>query len=204
MDNMDDDEQRTMTRFMQMMNDLRSSDRKHIDFGDNLFRLTDVTTTAPPIDLFPERDDSWSIIWYIASFSGLIAFFLIVSCSEWCCRLHVRGPAQPPASTTVRPTSSSHGSQATSFQIQETPPPAYDLFAPPSYESVRRASAVGGANTSQYEKSEFDVYVVPVHAICMLQSEPVVDNTRGHCHTVEDDPPSYISVQMTTNTDSTS
>lgn len=49
LDNMDDDEQRTMTRFMQMINDLRSSDRKHIDFGDNLFRLTDVTTTAPPI-----------------------------------------------------------------------------------------------------------------------------------------------------------
>lgn len=88
--------------------------------------------------------DSWSVVWYIASFSGLIAFFLVVSCSEWCCRKGSSpSPAYPPPNVPPSPTPSSM-----------TPPPDYELFAPPSYDLVQ-------ADTEK--KDFFEVYVVPVH-----------------------------------------
>ncbi|XP_063921991.1 uncharacterized protein LOC135136565 isoform X2 [Zophobas morio] len=111
--------------------------------------------------------DSWSVVWYIASFGGLIVFFLIVSCSEWCCRRAIRNSQQNcsrNAPTTASPS------------VPDTPPPSYDQFAPPSYESICL-----GRNRSG-EKSEYDIYVVPVHTLGSL-----VESRR------EDEPPSYLS-----------
>ncbi|KAF5283178.1 hypothetical protein FQR65_LT02690 [Abscondita terminalis] len=117
-----------------------------------------------------ENEDSnfqpWSILWYIGSFGGLIAFFLVVSCSEWCCRTRLRGRnSQTTSSNSPNP--------------NDVPPPAYDLFAPPSYESLCRPNG---------EKGEYDVYVVPVHT---LRS---ISEAQGTADNVLDSPPSY-SVQ---------
>ncbi|XP_022916163.1 uncharacterized protein [Onthophagus taurus] len=112
--------------------------------------------------------DSWSLVWYIASFGGLVAFFLVVSCSEWCCRKHVREQQSRRGLSSPSPSLST-----------ESPPPSYELFAPPSYESLNAAGSS--------EKSEFDVYVVPVHAIGSLVDENV---TRQR----EEDPPSYNAI----------
>ncbi|KAJ8680037.1 hypothetical protein QAD02_015824 [Eretmocerus hayati] len=72
--------------------------------------------------------DPWSIVWYIGSFGGLVAFFLIVSCSEWCCR---RG---------ARPLSVPYTQRGEVLNAQplndSSPPPPYHLFAPPPYDSV--------------------------------------------------------------------
>ncbi|KAF7264648.1 hypothetical protein GWI33_022822 [Rhynchophorus ferrugineus] len=109
--------------------------------------------------------DTWSIIWYIASFGGLILFFLIVSCSEWCCRRNARRGCQRQNAQTVVPV------------VPDTPPPSYDQFAPPSYEELW----VGSSRQAKSEKTEYDVYVVPVHAF-----GPIIETAR-----TEDSPPSY-------------
>lgn len=127
---------------------------------------SDATATANDDDAF----DSWSVVWYIASFGGLIGFFLVVSCSEWCCRKHIRDsqPRTSPAAATSVPSSPS-----------ESPPPAYDLFAPPSYDSL--------TSSPNNEKREYDIYVVPVHAIgSLVESE----NAR------QENPPSYSSINI--------
>ncbi|CAH0556141.1 unnamed protein product [Brassicogethes aeneus] len=105
--------------------------------------------------------ESWSVVWYIASFGGLVAFFLVVSCSEWCCRRN--------ASRNCRSSSDS-----TRQVAPDVPPPSYEQFAPPPYESL---TLKGG------EKSEFDVYVVPVEAMSSLM--------RNNGGNIEDAPPSY-------------
>lgn len=105
----------------------------------------------------------WSILWYIGSFGGLIAFFLVVSCSEWCCRSHARRRGSG-NSTCPTPTPS------------EAPPPAYDLFAPPSYESLC---------SSNGEKSDYQVYVVPVHTM-----ETITEDTILQTNTYPNPPPS--------------
>lgn len=61
--------------------------------------------------------------------------------------------------------------------VAETPPPAYDLFAPPTYDSL----CTGGGTSS--EKGDFDVYVVPVHALNTLVNESERERQDG--------PPSY-------------
>lgn len=125
-------------------------------------------STHTNINLFPEPTeeptslDSWSVVWYIASFGGLIGFFLIISCSEWCCRKN-----RSPSSAYPRSSSSPVPSI-----VAETPPPSYDHFAPPSYDSL------SGRTT---EKGEFDVYVVPVHAL-----KPIMEGGAEG-----DTPPSY-------------
>lgn len=112
--------------------------------------------------------DTWSVIWYIASFGGLILFFLIVSCSEWCCRRNARRNCQ-------RTNSSQDPSQA----VLDTPPPSYDQFAPPAYEDLWVRNSRGPRG----EKSEYDIYVVPVHALGTIMEE-----ARR-----EEAPPSYHS-----------
>ncbi|KAI4461293.1 hypothetical protein MML48_5g00021347 [Holotrichia oblita] len=118
-----------------------------------------------------ETFDSWSVVWYIASFGGLIGFFLVVSCSEWCCRKHIRENQSSQRSTdqSLSRSASTH---------TESPPPAYDLFAPPSYDSLAPSSN---------EKHEYDIYVVPVHAIGSL----VESESRSH-----ESPPSYSSINV--------
>jgi len=132
------------------------------------FEGKDYTSPPPPVgtdDVSPL--DSWSVVWYIASFGGLIAFFLIVSCSEWCCRKAVRNSQNCSRTPTIPPTPTT----------TDTPPPSYDEFAPPSYESICLGRSRG-------EKSEYDIYVVPVHAL-----GSIMQTSRE----VEDAPPSYQS-----------
>ncbi|XP_017781813.1 PREDICTED: uncharacterized protein LOC108566448 [Nicrophorus vespilloides] len=156
-----------------------SSEEQHVnnnDFGDNI---------------------PWSITWYVASFSGLIVFFVLISCSEWCCRKRSRSPtrAQNIRTAAASLSSSQMTTQTNSFQ-ETTPPPAYDLFAPPSYDSLAAAAAANSGNSS-LEKSEYDVYVVPVHAISnVFEAEGAVATNVDI-----DDPPSYntLSTPIDTN-----
>ncbi|KAK4876421.1 hypothetical protein RN001_012843 [Aquatica leii] len=127
---------------------------KKIDFDDNSSNENEDHTFQP-----------WSILWYIGSFGGLIAFFLVVSCSEWCCRTHIRAR-------------SSQNTISNSPSPNDIPPPAYDLFAPPSYDSLCRPDG---------EKGEYDVYVVPVHTLHSMTEAQGTANSL-------DSPPSY-SVQ---------
>lgn len=113
--------------------------------------------------------EPWSILWYVGSFGGLILFFFLVSCSEWCCRKYARS---------TREQERNNSSRASPSPTLETPPPAYDLFAPPSYESLDCCG----------EKGMFDVYVVPVHAISSLNNTNEVRSTTP--------PPSYSSFSV--------
>ncbi|XP_060812905.1 uncharacterized protein LOC132905536 isoform X2 [Bombus pascuorum] len=95
--------------------------------------------------------DPWSIVWYIGSFGGLVAFFLIVSCSEWCCR---RGG---------RPLTVPYTQRAEAINgpvVTETPPPPYHLFAPPPYDSVNYGEIV---DKTAGEKLDIYVISVPIH-----------------------------------------
>ncbi|XP_066146233.1 uncharacterized protein [Euwallacea fornicatus] len=116
--------------------------------------------------------DTWSIIWYVASFGGLILFFLIVSCSEWCCRRNARRRCQR-----------NNNSQTVPQIMSETPPPSYDLFAPPAYEDLWGTNSGGRSG----EKRQFDIYVVPVHAL-----DNFMEDVQRH-----DAPPSYQSASAT-------
>ncbi|XP_003698865.1 uncharacterized protein LOC100868509 isoform X2 [Apis florea] len=95
--------------------------------------------------------DPWSIVWYIGSFGGLVAFFLIVSCSEWCCRRGGRSLSVP---------YSQRNEVINGPVVTETPPPPYHLFAPPSYDSVNY-----GEITDKTSGEKVDIYVisVPLH-----------------------------------------
>lgn len=96
--------------------------------------------------------DPWSIVWYIGSFGGLVAFFLIVSCSEWCCRRGGRPLTVPYAQRAEV----MNGGQV----VTETPPPPYHLFAPPPYDSVNYGDIV---DKSSGEKLDIYVISVPIH-----------------------------------------
>lgn len=104
--------------------------------------------------------DPWSIVWYIGSFGGLVAFFLIVSCSEWCCRRGARTLGTPyGVPRTGEAVNSSRG-------VTETPPPPYHLFAPPPYDSVNYADLVDKASG---EKLNIYVISVPVQSNIPVQ-----------------------------------
>ncbi|XP_076232246.1 uncharacterized protein LOC143177872 isoform X2 [Calliopsis andreniformis] len=96
--------------------------------------------------------DPWSIVWYIGSFGGLVAFFLIVSCSEWCCRRGGRPLTVPYAQRAEV----MNGGQV----VTETPPPPYHLFAPPPYDSVNYGEIV---DKTSGEKLDIYVISVPIH-----------------------------------------
>lgn len=96
--------------------------------------------------------DPWSIVWYIGSFGGLVAFFLIVSCSEWCCRRGGRTITVPYAQRAEV----MNGGQV----VTETPPPPYHLFAPPPYDSVNYGEIM---DKTSGEKLDIYVISVPIH-----------------------------------------
>ncbi|XP_044731949.1 uncharacterized protein LOC123294841 [Chrysoperla carnea] len=98
--------------------------------------------------------DPWSIVWYVGSFGGLVIFFLVVSCSEWCCR---RDTVANSSLNNRRQRCRLHEDyQSQSQHVPETPPPAYHLFAPPAYESVYKDCVYKDPNPD-------GVFVVPVH-----------------------------------------
>ncbi|KAK0174461.1 hypothetical protein PV327_010228 [Microctonus hyperodae] len=107
--------------------------------------------------------DPWSIVWYIGSFGGLVAFFLIVSCSEWCCRRSARPSTPYNPQRSVETTNTPRG-------VTETPPPPYHLFAPPSYDSVNYIDLV---DKTSGEKMDIFVISVPVQPTAPPQHVPV-------------------------------
>uniref|UniRef100_A0A6M2DXW7 Putative secreted protein n=1 Tax=Xenopsylla cheopis TaxID=163159 RepID=A0A6M2DXW7_XENCH len=66
-----------------------------------------------------------ALVWYVMTFGALIIFFTFLSCSGGLCR---RLPPSQSSTSNQSPTSDRK-------QIAEKPP-AYELFAPPSYETV--------------------------------------------------------------------
>ncbi|KAL7293116.1 hypothetical protein TKK_0013269 [Trichogramma kaykai] len=108
--------------------------------------------------------DPWSIVWYIGSFGGLVAFFLIVSCSEWCCRQGAR-PLTVPCTQRGEIINMPHDAVAVDLS---QPPPPYHLFAPPSYttlgypdiskDKLAAQSQAGSGVGGQSEK--LDIYVI--------------------------------------------
>lgn len=143
------------------------------DLNPSEYKPNGVNTSTPKNEENDSTFDSWSIVWYIASFGGLIAFFLIVSCSEWCCRKHVREQQAQEAAVASASTPTT--------PVSEVPPPAYELFAPPPYDTC--------FIDKNNEKREFDVYVVPVHAI-----RPINNNdSEGR-----ESPPAYAAINVRT------
>ncbi|KAK9504419.1 hypothetical protein O3M35_010754 [Rhynocoris fuscipes] len=90
--------------------------------------------------------DPLSVVWYLGAFGGLIAFFLVVTFSEWCCaskHLYRRHALNAPYI-------SGYSSES---RAPETPPPPYHLFAPPPYSEA-----------TCYEKSvQAPIFIIPVH-----------------------------------------
>ncbi|XP_058797900.1 uncharacterized protein LOC131668071 [Phymastichus coffea] len=108
--------------------------------------------------------DPWSIVWYIGSFGGLIAFFLIVSCSEWCCRRGARSPLNMPYTQRGEVLNATAVAAAGNNQtvVTESPPPPYHLFAPPPYDSINYAEIADKGPAGE----KLDIYVIslPIQA----------------------------------------
>ncbi|KAI8038473.1 uncharacterized protein LOC128254916 [Drosophila gunungcola] len=66
--------------------------------------------------------DVITIVWYVATFLALAAFFMLMACSDRRCRDMRRRPAG--------------GQSAEGLRAPPTPSPSYSEFAPPSYDTV--------------------------------------------------------------------
>ncbi|XP_071856945.1 uncharacterized protein isoform X3 [Bombus fervidus] len=142
-DDRDDGQTLYVIEFESESNEKESNKGKDPSLGGFLFVSVDNDGQNPL--------DPWSIVWYIGSFGGLVAFFLIVSCSEWCCR---RGG---------RPLTVPYAQRAEAINgpvVTETPPPPYHLFAPPPYDSVNYGEIV---DKTSGEKLDIYVISVPIH-----------------------------------------
>ncbi|XP_015586294.1 uncharacterized protein LOC107263509 isoform X2 [Cephus cinctus] len=100
--------------------------------------------------------DPWSVVWYIGSFGGLVTFFLVVSCSEWCCRRGTSRTLSPGRHT--EPMMGTCTSATTTAGVSDTPPPPYHLFAPPAYDSIDYSEV---ADKHHIEKLNVFVISVP-------------------------------------------
>lgn len=118
-------------------------------------------------DAEEEKKGSPVTTWYLAFFGGLVIFFFLVTGSEM-----FFGSPMYPRSTTAQPQSGFlrrhvYGMRNPSVNqlLNEAPPPPYDLFAPPSYDTVKTADLQQhGVFNEKTGKKLADVYVVPVHA----------------------------------------
>lgn len=100
--------------------------------------------------------DMWSVVWYLGAFGGLVTFFVVVTCSEWCFGNHMY---------------TRHGTnelyinafQSTFLESQrtpDTPPPPYHLFAPPSYSDL--FGAISSKNVGK-KKNKLNIFIIPIH-----------------------------------------
>lgn len=96
--------------------------------------------------------DPWSLLFYMASFGGFVAFFLVISCFECCC-CKCASRRQPNTSNDSPVESLPTETQ----RVDESPPPPYHLFAPPSYDTLFYGSV-------SEDKNKCEVYVVPIHS----------------------------------------
>ncbi|XP_017061246.1 uncharacterized protein LOC108101427 [Drosophila ficusphila] len=80
------------------------------------------TRVESPNELSQTAMDVITIVWYVATFLALAAFFMLMACSDRRCRDMRRRPT---------------GSQPTEgLRAPPTPSPSYSEFAPPSYDTV--------------------------------------------------------------------
>ncbi|XP_023710865.1 uncharacterized protein LOC111866290 [Cryptotermes secundus] len=113
--------------------------------------IEETNTTVTPDSGNKREVDPWSLLFYMASFGGFVAFFLVISCFECCCcKCASRRPQNTSTDSPVEPL-------PTETQwVHETPPPPYHLFAPPSYDTLFYGSV-------RDDKHKCGVYVVPIH-----------------------------------------
>uniref|UniRef100_A0A224XTP7 Uncharacterized protein n=1 Tax=Panstrongylus lignarius TaxID=156445 RepID=A0A224XTP7_9HEMI len=104
------------------------------------------TTTDAPSGGTVTDPDPLSVVWYLGAFGGLIAFFLVVTFSEWCCaskHLYRRHALAAPYLT----------GYSTESRAPDTPPPPYHLFAPPPYAEA----------TCCDKTAQTPIFIIPVH-----------------------------------------
>lgn len=96
--------------------------------------------------------DIITIVWYVATFLALAAFFLLMACSDRRCTenrgnvLHHEAPIAPP-----------------------TPSPSYSEFAPPSYETV----------VKMHHDAKTSVFVIPFSPMDPSANKDVSNNSSG-------------------------
>ncbi|XP_053966043.1 uncharacterized protein LOC128868228 [Anastrepha ludens] len=126
----------------------------HDEFDDNNTTIIVIKSTLreQSHELSQTAMDIITIVWYVATFLALAAFFLLMACSERRCTQNRRNvldnetPIAPP-----------------------TPSPSYSEFAPPSYETVIKMQH--DAKTS--------VFVIPFAPLDVPGSKDVSNNSNG-------------------------
>ncbi|XP_034652851.1 uncharacterized protein LOC117891481 [Drosophila subobscura] len=81
------------------------------------------TVVEPTNELSQTAMDVITIVWYVATFLALAAFFMLMACSDRRCR-------------DMRRNHSGAGAQSEGVRAPPTPSPSYSEFAPPSYDTV--------------------------------------------------------------------
>ncbi|XP_061397443.1 uncharacterized protein LOC133333117 [Musca vetustissima] len=92
--------------------------------------------------------DIITIVWYVATFLALAAFFLLMACSDRRCADTSRNPPLNANETPIPP---------------PTPSPSYSEFAPPSYDSVMKLQ----------HANKTSIFVIP-----FAIDQPPKDNTN--------------------------
>ncbi|XP_022226460.1 uncharacterized protein LOC111076796 [Drosophila obscura] len=81
------------------------------------------TVVEPSNELSQTAMDVITIVWYVATFLALAAFFMLMACSDRRCR-------------NMRRHHSGAAAQSDGIRAPPTPSPSYSEFAPPSYDTV--------------------------------------------------------------------
>lgn len=97
-----------------------TKDKKDLDKAKETDSSTSFTHTTAVNSVTSPTMDVITIIWYFSTFIALIAFFVVMVCSDKYC-----------GRSTEKPEDSAISAPA-------TPAPSYREFAPPSYDSVMR------------------------------------------------------------------
>ncbi|XP_068146577.1 uncharacterized protein [Drosophila tropicalis] len=91
------------------------------DNNTRIFVYKNTVVESSPNELSQTAMDVITIVWYVATFLALAAFFMLMACSDRRCR-DVR--SHPSATTNE------------GMRAPPTPSPSYSEFAPPSYDTV--------------------------------------------------------------------
>lgn len=100
--------------------------------------------------------DMWSVLWYLGAFGGLVTFFLIVTCSEWCFGNHMYTRH---GINELYVNAYQSNFQESRRREPETPPPPYDLFAPPSYADLFGKEP----DNTKKPNNKINIFIIPIH-----------------------------------------
>lgn len=116
--------------------------------------------------------ESLSVVWYLGAFGGLVTFFLIIVCSEFCfgnAMYRRHNPNEYINRVNV---------YADAY-FPQTPPPPYHLFAPPTYTDTLQRKFNNGKlsieKNDTFKKESLDnsqIFIVPVHQSKMPYPPP--------------------------------